>query len=82
MRLGSLAEIRGAAAVAESFKGRAQAARPALLDDSVAVAVILGGELRIVLRLSFANERISSLEAIADAGRIAGMEIEVLDRGA
>jgi RNA polymerase sigma-70 factor (ECF subfamily) len=82
VRLGSLAEIRGAAAVAESFKGRAQAARPALLDDSVAIAVILGGELRIVLRLSFANERISSLEAIADAGRIAGMEIEVLDRGA
>ena len=31
-RLGSLAEIRGAAAVAETFKGRAQAAKPALVD--------------------------------------------------
>ena len=50
-RLGSLAEIRGAAAVAETFKGRAQAAKPALVDGTLAVAVIFGGQLRIVLRL-------------------------------
>src|SRR6201991_2049603 len=51
-RLGSLAEIRGAAAVAETFKGRAQAAKPALVDGAPALAVILGGQLRIVLRLT------------------------------
>ena len=34
-RLGSLAEIRGAAAVAETFKGRAQAAKPALVDGAL-----------------------------------------------
>ena len=53
-RLGSLAEIRGAAAVAETFKGRAQAAKPALVDGTLALAVILGGQLRIVLRLTIA----------------------------
>ena len=47
-RLGSLAEIRGAAAVAETFKGRAQAAKSALVDGELGVAVILGGQLRIV----------------------------------
>jgi RNA polymerase sigma-70 factor, ECF subfamily len=80
VRLGSLAEIRGAAAVAGTFRGRAQAARPALADGTMAVAVILGGQLRIVLRLAFAGERISGVEAIADAGRIGGMDVEVLER--
>ena len=36
-RLGSLPVIRGATAVAESFKGRAQAARPALVDGAIGV---------------------------------------------
>jgi RNA polymerase sigma-70 factor (ECF subfamily) len=80
VRLGSLAEIRGAAAVAGTFKGRAQAARPALADGTMAAAVIFGGKLRIVLRLAFAGDRISGVEAIADAARIGGMDVEVLER--
>ena len=80
VRLGSLAEIRGAAAVAGTFKGRAQAARPALADGTMAVAVIFGGRLRIVLRLAFAGDRISGVEAIADAARIGDMDVEVLER--
>jgi RNA polymerase sigma-70 factor (ECF subfamily) len=77
-RLGSLAEIRGAAAVAETFKGRAQAARPALVDGTLAVAVIFGGQLRIVLHLTISGERISAVEAVADAERIGGFDVEVL----
>jgi RNA polymerase sigma-70 factor (ECF subfamily) len=78
-RLGSLAEIRGAAAVAETFKGRAQAAKPALVDGAMAVAVIFGGQLRIVLRLTMAGDRIVGVEAVADAERIGAFEVEVLD---
>jgi RNA polymerase sigma-70 factor (ECF subfamily) len=77
-RLGSLAEIRGAAAVAETFKGRAQAAKPAFVDGALGVAVIFGGKLRIALRLTFSGDRISAVEAVADAGRIAGFDVEVL----
>ena len=77
-RLGSLAEIRGAAAVAEAFKGRAQAAKPALVDGTLALAVILGGQLRIVLRLTISGERISTVEAVADAERIGEFDVEVL----
>jgi RNA polymerase sigma factor (sigma-70 family) len=77
-RLGSLAEIRGAAAVAETFKGRAQAARPALVDGTLAVAVVLGGQLRIVLRLTISGERISAVDAVADADTIATLDVEVL----
>jgi RNA polymerase sigma-70 factor (ECF subfamily) len=79
-RLGSLAEVRGAAAVAETFKGRAQAAKPALLDGAPALAVILGGQLRIVLRLTIKADRIAGVEAIADAERLSGFDLELLDR--
>jgi RNA polymerase sigma factor (sigma-70 family) len=77
-RLGSLAEIRGAVAVAETFKGRAQAAKPALVDGALAVAVILGGQLRIVLRLTISGDRIAAVEAVADPGQIAEFDVEVL----
>ena len=79
-RLGSLAEIRGAATVAETFKGRAQAARPALVDGALAVAVVLGGQLRIVLRLTISGERISAVDAVADADAIATLDVELLAR--
>ena len=77
-RLGSLAEIRGAAAVAETFKGRARAAKPALVDGRPALAVIMGGQLRIVLRLTISGDRISAVEAVADAGRIGRFDVDVL----
>ncbi|MBR1194119.1 sigma-70 family RNA polymerase sigma factor [Bradyrhizobium sp. AUGA SZCCT0169] len=77
-RLGSLPEIRGAAAVAETFKGRAQAARPALVDGALGVAVVLGGEMRIVLRLTISGERISAVDAVADAEAIGTFDVEVL----
>lgn len=77
-RLGSLAEIRGAAAVAETFKGRAQAAKPALVDGALALAVSFGGQLRIVLRLTISGDRIATVEAVADAGQIAEFDVEML----
>jgi len=76
-RLGSLAEIRGAAAVAATFKGRAQAARPALVDGTPALAVIFGGRMRIVLRLTITGDRIAAVDAVADSGRLAEFEVEV-----
>jgi len=77
-RLGALAEIRGAEAVAQTFKGRAQGAKPALVDGSMALAVVLGGQLRILLRLTITGDRISAVEAVADAERIGGFDVEVL----
>ena len=77
-RLGALPEIRGAQAVAETFKGRAQAAKTALVDGEVGVAVILGGALRIALRVAVAGDRIAAIEAVADAARLAELDLEVL----
>ncbi|MEY9591837.1 RNA polymerase sigma factor (sigma-70 family) [Bradyrhizobium yuanmingense] len=79
VRLGSLAEVRGAEAVAQLYKGRARTARTALVDGELGAAVILGGQLRIALRVTFVGERIGAIEAVADADDIATMEVEVLD---
>jgi RNA polymerase sigma-70 factor (ECF subfamily) len=78
-RLGSLAEIRGAAGVAQNFKGRAQAARPALVDGALALAIIVGGQLRAVLRLTIAGDKIAGVEAVADAERLGQFDVEVLE---
>ncbi|MDX3972285.1 MAG: sigma-70 family RNA polymerase sigma factor [Bradyrhizobium sp.] len=78
-RLGSLPEIRGADAVAQTFKGRAQAARTALVDGALGVAVVLGGQLRIALRVTFNGDRIDGIEALADPERIAALGVEVLE---
>jgi len=77
-RLGSLAEIRGAQAVAQAFKGRARAARTALVDGEPGAAVILGGQLRIALLVSFAGDRIVAIEAVADEAVLAQIDLEVL----
>jgi len=78
-RLGSAAELRGAAAVLETFKGRAQAAKPALVDGAMALAVVMDGKLRIVLRLTITEDRIAAVEAVADAERIGKFELRMLD---
>ncbi len=79
VRMGGVAEIRGAAAVAETFKGRAQAAKPALIDGAVGVAVIMGGRLRIALNLTITGDRIVGIEAIADPERLRQFDLTVLN---
>jgi RNA polymerase sigma factor (sigma-70 family) len=79
VRLGGQAEIRGATAVAETFKGRAQAAKPALIDGAVGLAVMFGGKLRIALNLTIADDRIVAIEAVADPERLGEMDLAVLN---
>ncbi|MXN47970.1 sigma-70 family RNA polymerase sigma factor [Shinella kummerowiae] len=78
VRLGSLAEIHGAQAVATTFKGKATAARLALIDGNLGLAVILGGELRIVVRMDVDGDQIVAIDSIADPARIAAFEVVYL----
>jgi hypothetical protein len=64
--------------LAETFKGRARAAKPALVDGQLALAVIMGRQLRIVLLLIISGDRISAVEAVVDAERIGQFDVEVL----
>lgn len=75
--LGSLAEIRGAGAVAEAFKGRAQAASVALLDGELGVAVLPAGDLLLVLRVEVRDGRIVAIDAVADRAVLDGVDVVV-----
>jgi RNA polymerase sigma factor (sigma-70 family) len=79
VKMGGAPELRGAQAVANTFKGRAQAARPAVVDGALALAVMFGGRLRIVLRLTIENDRIMAIEAVADPTRIAQFDVALLN---
>ncbi|MEK1890831.1 MAG: sigma-70 family RNA polymerase sigma factor [Phyllobacterium sp.] len=76
--LGGAAEIRGAAGVASTFVGRAQAAQPARIDGGMGLAVVIDGELRIVLALTIVDGGITGIEAIADRERLSRLELEIL----
>jgi len=75
-RMGNVGEIRGAEPVAALFKGRAQAAKTALIDGAVGVAVAFGGQLRIAMRLTFDGDRIAGLEAVADPAVLATLDVK------
>lgn len=79
-RMGALAEIRGNSAVAETFRGRAQGARLAVINGAVGAVVILGGQLRIALRLTMADDgRIIGIDAMADPEQLRKLEVLLID---
>lgn len=78
VRLGSLSEMHGAQAVATNFKGKATAARLALIDGQLGLAVILGGELRVVVLIEVEGERIVTIDSLADPALLAAMEVVYL----
>jgi RNA polymerase sigma-70 factor (ECF subfamily) len=77
-RLGDVTELRGAAVVAANFKGKAQAARPALIDGALGVVVAPQGRLLLVLNLAFAGDRIAAIEVVADRDRLGALHLSTL----
>jgi RNA polymerase sigma-70 factor, ECF subfamily len=73
------AEARGAAAIAKSFLGSAQAARAALVNGAVGAIVAPKGRLLLVLGFTFANGRITSIDAIGEPERLDTLTLAVLD---
>ncbi|HEU0063238.1 MAG TPA: sigma-70 family RNA polymerase sigma factor [Hyphomicrobiaceae bacterium] len=78
VQMGGTAALNGAAAVAQTFKGRARAARLALVDGAVGLAVVLQGRLRVLLALTIADGKITAIDAIADPEHIAQLDVQML----
>ena len=78
MRLGGVAALRGAEAVAANFKGKAQAARPALVDGVLGVVVAPQGRLLLVLNLTFAGDRIAAIDVVADPDQLKALDLSTL----
>jgi RNA polymerase sigma-70 factor, ECF subfamily len=73
---GAEAEVRGADAVAQTFAGRAKAARLAVLDGAPGLVWSYRGEVRMVFAFTVVDGRVAGIEMIADAERIGRMTIE------
>jgi RNA polymerase sigma-70 factor (ECF subfamily) len=79
IRLGGKAELRGAAPVAQFFKGSAQSARPAIVDGTLDIAVVPGGRLLLVLRLDIADGRIAGIEVVAEPDRLRQLDLDIIN---
>ena len=77
---GASREVRGAAAVAKrAAKGRARAARPALVNGAMGVVVAPRGRLLMVLGFTISGGKIVEIDAIADPARLRQLDLAVLD---
>ena len=72
-------EVRGARAVAKAFSGRAQFARPALVDGAVGAVWAPGGRPRVVFGFSIRRGRIVQIDILADPARLEQLNVAVLD---
>ncbi|HYT38882.1 MAG TPA: sigma-70 family RNA polymerase sigma factor [Acidimicrobiia bacterium] len=80
VRTGNIAaEVRGAAAVAETFAGRAKAAQPALVDGAVGLAWAPGGRPTAVFDLTIADGRIVAIDLLLDPDLLGHLDVVLLD---
>jgi RNA polymerase sigma-70 factor (ECF subfamily) len=79
VRMGGPAELHGAGAVAGEFVGRAQAAVAGLIDGEVGILVPIKGRMLLVLALTFRNDRIVRMDAVADREALAALELARFD---
>ncbi len=70
--------IRGSQAVAKQFSGRAQGARPVLVNGTVGVVVAPRGRLLFVLVLTVTNGKIAEIDMVADPKRLRRLDLAVL----
>jgi RNA polymerase sigma factor (sigma-70 family) len=79
VRIGAPARVRGAAPVAETFSGRARAARPALVDGAPAAVWAQAGRPRLVFAFTIGGDAIVDIEMIADPARLESLAVTLVE---
>jgi RNA polymerase sigma-70 factor (ECF subfamily) len=79
VQMGASALLRGAPAVADTFSGRARAARLALVNGVPAAVWATGGRPRVVFGFTIDASKIIEIELIADPARVDGLDVVFLD---
>jgi RNA polymerase sigma factor (sigma-70 family) len=77
--MGSPTLVRGARSVAETFVGRARAARPMLVDGLAGLVWFSEGRPRVVFECRVSAEAIVEISMIADPDRLAELQLAPLD---
>ncbi|GAA0939262.1 sigma factor-like helix-turn-helix DNA-binding protein [Nonomuraea longicatena] len=76
---GAPGRLRGASAVAETFRGRAQGARPALVDGAAGAVWSGGGRPRMAFDFTITAGRITEINLIADPDHLRDLHLEVIE---
>ena len=76
---GAASEVRGAAAVAQQFSGRARVAQPALVDGAVGAVWAPGGRPRAVFDFTITHGKIVAITILADPERLRQLDLAILD---
>ena len=79
VRMGASREVRGAAAVVDTFAGRARVARPALLNGAVGLVWAQRGRPRVVFGFTIARGKIVGIDLVADPERLRDLEVTILE---
>jgi RNA polymerase sigma factor (sigma-70 family) len=77
--MGASPEVRGVAAVAETFSGRARFAEPALVNGSVGALWAPGGRPRVAFGFAIASGKIVRIDLVADTDRLHQLDLAALD---
>ena len=78
VQVGASQEVRGAAAVAGTFSGRARAAQLALINGAPGVVWAPGGRPRVVFGFTITGGKIVAIEMLADPERLRQLDLAVL----
>ena len=78
VRAGAEKEVRGAAAVAGTFAGRARFAQLALVNGGVGAVWAPGGRPRVVFGFAISNRKIVEIDLIADPARLSELDLAIL----
>jgi RNA polymerase sigma-70 factor (ECF subfamily) len=79
VQLGASKEVRGAAAVANTFSGRARVAQPALVNGAVGLLWGPGGRPRVVFGFKITHGKVVEIDMVADPERLRHLDLVVLD---
>jgi RNA polymerase sigma-70 factor (ECF subfamily) len=79
VRMGSPAEVRGAAAVAGTFSGRALGAQPALIDGAVGVAWAVEGRTRVAWDFTISDGKVVHIDMLAAVDSLDALDLTLLD---
>jgi RNA polymerase sigma-70 factor (ECF subfamily) len=71
------AEIRGAARVANTFKGRARAALPALIDGEAGAVWAVGGQVQSAFVFAIDGTKITGIDIVMDTAHLAELELQI-----
>ncbi len=79
VQAGASSEVRGAAAVAKTFSGRARAAQPAIVNGAAGLVWAPCGRPRFVFRITMTRGKIIKIDLVADPERLRQLDLTVFN---